>query len=74
MAKIAESAPLVDGGRVAVEWHRTTWLRAGGDFFEGEVDGMVEAERHAVGVGPLELFTTEGLAYLVEAFLAPPRS
>jgi hypothetical protein len=37
---------------------------------EGEADGLVEAECHAAGVGLLELLIAEGLAYLVETFLA----
>jgi len=36
----------------------------------GQVEGLVRAERHAGGVGPLELLVAEVAAYLVQAVLA----
>lgn len=49
---------------------RNDRLRGWRDSPKGEVDGLVEAECHPAGVGPLELLTAEGPACLVEAFLA----
>ena len=60
-------------------WSRTgraaqnSGLRAGRDSVEGEADGLVEAEGHAVGIGPLELLVAQGCYRLVEAFLAVAR-
>ena len=45
---------------MAVERHRTTGYVAG-RIPGGEVDGLVEAECHAAGVGSLELLTAEGM-------------
>ena len=44
-----------------------------GRFSEGEVDGLVEAECLAAGVGLVELLVAEGGTCLVEAFLAAAR-
>jgi hypothetical protein len=63
---------LVGGGRLAVEGLRTTGCVAGRTP-EGELDDLVEAKCHAVGVGLLELLIAEGGTCLVEAFLAAAR-
>jgi hypothetical protein len=53
------------GTRTTLRYSRWWWrtdraaqdkrLCAGQDFVESEADGLVEAERHAAGVGPFEL-------------------
>jgi len=48
-------------------------LRGWEAFPEGEVDGLVEAECPAAGVGLLELLVAEGRTCLVEAFLPAAR-
>ena len=45
---------------------RSAWVVLSG----GQVEGLVEAERHALGVGPLEQFLAQVGAQLVEAVLA----
>jgi hypothetical protein len=42
-------------------------------FCEGHVEGLLEAERGAVGVGPAELLLAEVRTYLVQAVLAEAR-
>jgi hypothetical protein len=39
----------------------------------GEVDGLVEAERHALGIGPLELLIAQARTQLAEALPAVAR-
>jgi len=43
-------------------------------FCEGQVEGLLEAERGAVGVGPVELLLAEVCAYLVQVGLANSRA
>src|ERR1700733_5188621 len=45
---------------------------AGRDLAEGEVDHLVQAERHATGAGPLDLFIAYGRSCLAEALLEVP--
>ena len=42
-------------------------------FCEGRVEGLLEAERHAMGVDPLEVLLAEAGTRLVEAVLAVAR-
>lgn len=42
-------------------------------FFEGHVEGLLEAERGALGVDPVELLLAEVRTHLVEAVLAVAR-
>jgi hypothetical protein len=40
---------------------------------EGQVEGLVEAERHALGVGPLQLLIAQARTRLGESVLRVPR-
>jgi hypothetical protein len=51
----ADSVPFVRGGCAPVEAVQGNRLCGREDLSEGEVDGLVEAERHAAGVGSLKL-------------------
>jgi hypothetical protein len=68
-----DSVPFVRGGRAPVEAVQGNRLCGREDLSEGEADGLVEAERHAAGVGPLELLIAQGRLCLVEALLAVGR-
>lgn len=48
------------------------WIRAAGSL-RGEVDGLVEAERHALRIGPLELLIAQARTQLAEALPAVAR-
>jgi len=72
-----ELAAPARGSRIAVVEHnehlcrtrRSGWQGLSG----GQVEGLVEAERHALGVGLVKLFLAEAGAYLVEAVPAIAR-